>query len=114
MATTGTKNWTDYEVGQEVFFVSTHGTKNLLTIALVGRKWCKFQNAREDWRVEKGSTRAEAEGYGSIGLLYESQAAYEKHIADLELRQKMRKVDWSKVDAEQLRVIAEILALPNR
>jgi hypothetical protein len=108
-----TKNWTDYQVGQQVFFVSKHGGKNLLTISSVGRKWCRFESARHDWRAEKGTARIEAEGYGSVGSLYESQEAYEQYLADLELRKKIREVDWGKIDLEKLKVIAEILEVPN-
>jgi hypothetical protein len=111
---TKTRHWTDYQVGQQVYGTFTRSLPTLLTVRSVGRKYARFEGLRDDLIVELESTTIISQGYGRIGQLYESEAAYKEALALGKLRSEIIRLswtDWEQLPPEKIKAIAGILGI---
>jgi hypothetical protein len=114
--TTTTRHWTDYQVGQQVYSTFTRSKPGLLTVRSVGRKYARFEGLRDDLVVERKSTTIISQGYGMVGQLYESEAAYKEALVLEKLRSKIIRLswhDWGQLPPEKIKAIAEILEIES-
>ena len=116
MTTATATDWTQYRVGQVLYYVPNHSGrgKESLTVKSVGRKYIRFEETREDCILEKGSTTVQALNYGPIGKVYESEEAYLEATKFDKLRRKLSSyqyTDWLKLADEKALAIAKILGV---
>jgi hypothetical protein len=114
---TKTRHWTDYQVGQQVYFQSySKGGSMPLVVKFVGRKYVRFEERRDDFVAEKGHDIIREQGYGAIGRLYESEQAYKDRLAHIDLSKKISAAITDRADTlppEKIKEIAEILGIES-
>jgi hypothetical protein len=116
MANTATKtrHWTDYQVGQQVYCVLTREKNRVLTVRSVGRKYVRFEGMRDEYVAERVKTDIIFQGFGQIGTLYESEAAYEEDCKLSMLKTEIARLSyhyWFNLPPKRIKAIAEILEI---
>ena len=113
MTTATTTDWTQYRVGQVLYYVPNRSgrEKESLTVKSVGRKYVRFENTRDDCVLEKGSSIVQALSYGPIGTVFESETAYQECLHLQRLRRLLGQVEWRRVDDGNVRKVAEIIGV---
>jgi hypothetical protein len=111
---TSTRHWTDYQVGQQVYSVLTREKNRVLTVRSVGRKYVRFEGMRDEYVVERGKTDIISQGFGQIGMLYESEESYEEDRKLSKLKTEIARLSyhrWLYLPPEKIKAIAEILEI---